>query len=184
MITALHPIHANEDGIFNTATGHQINILNPNPESISIEDIARGLSNIVRFGGQITEPYTVAQHSILVMRLAPEELKFAALMHDAPEAYIGDVIKPLKVLLGESYGFIEANFERAIFRKFFVNVQDVRMVKPFDMLALEIENNMRYGLTPLDASDYFHRHFPEGVWSHRTAYNEFKNCFDKYSKEG
>ena len=68
---------------------------------MSIEDIAHGLAFQCRFNGQTGTFYSVAQHSLMVMSLVPEELQFAALLHDAAEAYLGDMVKPLKNLFPE-----------------------------------------------------------------------------------
>jgi uncharacterized protein len=137
----LQPIHRVFEGKFNTFTGIQVNIHRPTPEMIQVEDICKGLSNICRFGGQIGPHYTVAEHTLLVWYLAPREHKRAALVHDMAEAYIGDVIKPLKVMLGAPYAQIERRFEEVIFAKFGVNHSDVVAIKPYDMEALEIEHN-------------------------------------------
>lgn len=175
----MHPLHQCNDGIFNTKTGRQINLHNPTPDMISIDDIAYGLSNIVRFGGQMDFAYTVAQHSILVAILAPDELKFEALMHDAAEAYIGDVIKPLKVMLGESYATIERKMEAAIWSHFNIKQERIKLVKPYDIRALEIENGLRYGSEQYPVEPYM-KIFGTTVWSRKNAlemfYIYFNNC--------
>ena len=79
---------------FLTYTGKQFWPLDPRPDDICIEDIAHALSNICRFGGHVKNFYSVAQHSLLVHKICPT---FQALMHDATEAYIGDMVRPLKV---------------------------------------------------------------------------------------
>lgn len=135
-----HPVHSCYDGVFNTCSGAVANILNPNPDDIVLEDIARGLSNTCRFGGQIHSFYSVAAHTLLVWHLVPKELKAAALLHDASEAYIGDVIKPLKVLLPE-YEAIEAKWMTTIFKKYGVDISDLEKIKPYDRAALEFEHN-------------------------------------------
>lgn len=63
---------------------------------VTIDDIARSLSMIARFNGHVSKFYSVAQHSVLLSRLAPDDLKMAALLHDASEAYLGDIVAPLK----------------------------------------------------------------------------------------
>ena len=78
-----HNVHAVYDGLFNTASGGTISLIEPLLETITIGDIACGLSKVCRFGGQIKDFYSVAQHSVLVCMLAPDDLKFEALMHDA-----------------------------------------------------------------------------------------------------
>lgn len=81
---------------FLTYTGRQFWPLDPRPEDIDIRDIAHHLSLICRFNGGTRVHYSVAQHSIIVARMLPSELKFYGLMHDSPEAYIGDMVRPLK----------------------------------------------------------------------------------------
>jgi 5'-deoxynucleotidase YfbR-like HD superfamily hydrolase len=101
------------------------------------------------FGGQIQEHYSVMSHSLLVAELAPMHLRYAALLHDASEAYIGDVIKPLKVLLGDVYANIEAKWMAVIGEKYGIPDVDFDKVKHYDKIALEYESNyFRGAATP------------------------------------
>ena len=86
---------------FLTTTGRQFWPASPDPEQIQIEDIAHALSNLCRFGGHTREFYSVAQHSVLVSQNVPDDLRLVGLMHDATEAYCGDMIRPLKNVLPE-----------------------------------------------------------------------------------
>lgn len=79
-----------------TATGKQFWPLDPRPEEVDIVDIAFGLSKICRYGGHTTRFYSVAEHSVLVAQALPKNLQMYGLLHDASEAYLGDVIRPLK----------------------------------------------------------------------------------------
>lgn len=99
-----------------TVNGSYFNFLNVKDNVISVSTIAKALSNICRFNGQIEHFYSVAQHSVLVSYNVPEEHAMAALFHDAAEAYIGDVTKPLKALLPD-YQEIEERVEKDIFQK-------------------------------------------------------------------
>ena len=141
-------------GKFETAGGAIMDLRNPDPTKISITDIAIGLSHIVRFGGQIHVPYTVAHHSIIMSYMVPPEYALYALLHDAQEAYIGDVIKPLKEILDPVYGPLEVIWENAISVRFQLQWDKTRKqeIKAWDRYMLEIEHNkVRKGL-PLDVA--------------------------------
>ncbi len=108
-------------------SGRKLDILSPSPFDIEIEDIALGLSRVTRWNGQTTgkHPYSVAQHSVLVEKLFnieyPEldkKWNLAALLHDAPEYVIGDLITPFKYALNNSYRFVEDNLMKAIYLRF------------------------------------------------------------------
>lgn len=103
-----------------TYAGKQFFPLDPRPEDICIEDIAHALSNLCRFGGHVSQFYSVAQHSVLVAGLLPARLALAGLLHDASEAYMVDVPRPLKVALAE-YQKLEKRLQAIIARKFDVN---------------------------------------------------------------
>src|ERR687897_308809 len=86
--------------IIDTSSGKRLDLDNPRPEDIRIEDVAGGLSKVCRFGAQPLEYYSVAQHALLVQRHVVEagypELALVALHHDSHEAYLGDIPTPLK----------------------------------------------------------------------------------------
>lgn len=140
----LIPVNQHNRGKFNTHTGQVINIADPDPDEITIEDISTALSRICRFGGHSSCFYSVAQHSCLVAAMVPEKARKAALLHDASEAYLGDVIKPLKVMLGDCYTSIEDRFTTTIFRKFSIlnsyTGDDYNAIKLADIEALELEH--------------------------------------------
>lgn len=100
-----------------TFTGKRINLLNPQPEDIDINDIATGLSRIVRFSGQRRHCVTVAEHCVNGSFAVPDEHKLAFLLHDASEAYLGDIHGPLKHFLPD-YCAIEDQLQRVICAKF------------------------------------------------------------------
>lgn len=134
------PVSEAHTGKVNSVSGLEIDLNNPNPDNINIDDIATGLSNTCRFGGQIRRHYSVAQHSLLVIFLAPVYLKRAALMHDAAEAYINDITKPQKILMGEPYAILEARFMDVIGKKYGITEEEIKAVKPYDQQAYEIEH--------------------------------------------
>ena len=87
-----------------TFTGRAFDLANPDPDQVDVVDIAHALSQINRYTGHTTRPYTVAQHCVLISRIVPPEFAFDALMHDAAEAYVGDLSRPLRMLLPDFDG--------------------------------------------------------------------------------
>lgn len=128
---------------FQTFTGLRFYPKFPTREMFRIEDIAKSLSQICRFNGHIRTTYSVAQHSLHVSSMLPERLKFQGLMHDAAEAYLGDVVKPLKELLPD-YRTLERNVWHVIARKFGVPERLDRAVKEADLTALATERRDLY----------------------------------------
>jgi 5'-deoxynucleotidase YfbR-like HD superfamily hydrolase len=135
-----------------TFSGRRFWLMDPRPGDIDIEDIAQGLSRLSRyFGGTLgRHGYTVAQHSVLASWIVGQPARLAALLHDAPEAYAGDVITPLKKLLGDAYRRIEAAIMAAVAGRFGLTLSEevVREVEWADrvMLATEVRD-----LVPLHA---------------------------------
>jgi len=122
-----------------TFSGKQFELLNPTPERVDIRDIAHALSRVCRFNGHTREHYSVAQHCVLVSRNVPAHLRLEALLHDAAEAYIGDVTSPLKRALGEGYKMIERRVERAVADHFGIDWKMAPEVKLADLRALATE---------------------------------------------
>ena len=126
-----------------TSSGVYFDFNDPQIDQIFIEDIATALGNTCRFAGQIGF-YSVAEHCVHCSQVALQrnpnniELAFHALMHDAAEAYIGDMPKPLKVLLPD-FQAIEARVERVIEDKFDLTDQFVNEVKTIDLQLLKAE---------------------------------------------
>lgn len=112
------------DDWFVTYTGKRIEVTRPDPSAVDITDIAHALSHLCRFGGHVTRFVSVAEHSVRVSRAVPPNLTREALLHDAAEAYIGDVIKPLKDQLPR-YQDLEAAWELAIATAFGVRAADL-----------------------------------------------------------
>lgn len=181
MTASIHPLHDTASGNINTWSGKTINLIFPDPDEITIVDIAMGLSNICHFGGQISPFFSVAQHSHLVACIAPEHLKLAALMHDAPEAYIGDVVKPLKILLGDSYKRIESNFTEIIFNKFKIPLNQLKEIKPYDKQIQELEFDYFFKGNKKAFGEIM---FFNPVWDHNNPYEIFLRSFNKYFTNG
>lgn len=169
-----------------TYLGNRFYPLEPRIDDVDIEDIAHGLAYQCRFNGQTSAFYSVAQHSLMVSALVPEELKFAALLHDAAEAYLGDMVKPLKVLLPE-FAAIEDNVACIIGARFGVDLAHHPVIKRADLVALATEKRdlMPYsveewsyldGVTPL--ARVIQPLVPEQA---KTAFlREFERLFDLF----
>lgn len=125
-------------------TGHYVDLADPDPETIDIEAISAALGKICRFGGHCPIFYSVAEHSVHAVNLASidevcKDGLRAILLHDAAEAYIGDIVKPLKLLLPE-YDRIEKRLERAIEKRFDTDFDRYReLIKKYDRLMLKAE---------------------------------------------
>lgn len=120
------------------SSGAYFDLLDPHGSAFTIEDIAHGLSNTCRFAGQCREFYSVAEHCWQASFLVPEEYRLRALMHDAAEAFIGDVTRPLKSLLPD-YKTIERNVEEAIQARFGTGDWNVEPIKRADLQMLRAE---------------------------------------------
>jgi hypothetical protein len=108
-------------------SGRRLDLLDPSPLDVEIEDIAHGLARVARWNGQTIGglPFTVAQHSLVVEEFCaalrpdwPAKWRLAALLHDGPEFVIGDMISPFKSALGEGYKSIERRLQAAIHLRF------------------------------------------------------------------
>lgn len=121
-----------------TVSGIYVDLINPTPEMIEIEDIAHGLSMQCRFGGQLRKFYSVAEHSWHVANLVSTENKLAALLHDASEAYLIDIPTPLKKHL-TNYAQFEDKFMSLIAGKFGFVYPFVDEIKEADRIMLREE---------------------------------------------
>jgi 5'-deoxynucleotidase YfbR-like HD superfamily hydrolase len=108
------------EGAIVTYSGTWIKPLEPDPELITIEDIAHSLSNACRFTGHVRDFYSVGQHSILCSWIVPVEDRLCALLHDASEAYLSDFASPIKQQpgFGELYKEVEGRLMEAIAVRF------------------------------------------------------------------
>jgi len=122
-----------------TFLGNRFYLTRPHIDDVAIEDIAHGLAYQCRFNGQTNAFYSVAQHSLMVMDLVPPDHRFAALLHDAAEAYLGDMVKPLKNLFPE-FSVIEARVMAIIGEKFGLDLTHLALsIKQADLVALATE---------------------------------------------
>ena len=127
------------DPYVSTFLGNRFYLTRPHIDDVAIEDIAHGLAYQCRFNGQTQDFYSVAQHSLIVMQIVPEEYRLAALLHDAAEAYLGDMVKPLKNLFPE-FSTIEARVMEIIGHRFGVDLANLHpSIKQADRIALATE---------------------------------------------
>jgi hypothetical protein len=126
-----------------TMSGSIVRPLDPDPETIDIRDIAHSLSNQCRFTGHTKEFYSVAQHSEYCSYLVPQKFKLEALLHDASEAYLSDIARPLKKAkpFGEFYLEAERRLDEAIRDKYNLPFVMSSEVHKADDLMLQAEGN-------------------------------------------
>lgn len=121
-----------------TYSGIAFDLRNPKPEMIRIGDIVHSLALINRFNGAARFPYSVAQHSLYVASLLPMSLKLHGLLHDAAEAYVGDLVSPLKKILSE-YKKVEADIAKVVADVFGLAYPEPEEVKKADLAVLSAE---------------------------------------------
>lgn len=186
-----------------TYTGRAFDLLDPQPEHIDVLDIAHALSQLCRFTGHTRAFYSVAQHSCLVAEIArdlcegmigavcPDAVALAALLHDAPEAYIGDVSSPLKrALRGEgqlsAYDVIEDRISRAVDIRFrLIGAPDhvgwtAQLIHRADMIALATEHAALFdGPTPRSRGFDLPQPWPYVIelWAPAKAQVQFLHAF-------
>jgi hypothetical protein len=162
-----------------TVSGRQFWPLDPRPNEVFIEDIAHALAMQCRFGGHCLRFYSVAEHSVLLSRSAEPSLKLWALMHDAAEAYVIDVPRPLKRSL-PGYKEAEDAVMRAICVRFKLHLGMPPAVKRLDERILSDEQQQNMAPAPHPWSDMRE---PLGVtlqfWSPERARREFLSEFER-----
>lgn len=159
-----------------TYSGNLFDYINPHASQFNILDIAHGLSKQSRFSGQTKDFYSVAQHSVIVSHLVPEEDALKGLLHDAPEAFLGDVPSPLKQLLPD-YKKLEESIEKVVFNKYgFEHLP--KSVKEADKIALVTEkrdlcNRKNYG----EYSKLFPNIKPSSIYISPLSWENSKQIF-------
>ncbi|WP_455481121.1 YfbR-like 5'-deoxynucleotidase [Bartonella sp. B12(2025)] len=149
-------------------SGRRLDLLNPSPFDVEIEDIAHGLARVARWNGQTQgeHAYSVAQHSLLVeqifQKLFPKSCRnecLCALLHDAAEYVIGDMISPFKAIIGKQYELIEKRIQDAIHMRFSLPVAPsqklLKKIKQTDRIAAFYEAITLAGFNTKEALRYF-----------------------------
>lgn len=138
-----------------TFTGRQFWPLEPRLEDIDILDIAHALANLCRYGGHVEQFYSVAQHCVLVSYAVPAEHALRGLLHDASEAYLIDVPRPIKRAQGmDAYRAAEKRLEAAIYERFGLAAQDPDCIKTADNQLLRTEQRDLMKPAPAAWKDY------------------------------
>jgi 5'-deoxynucleotidase YfbR-like HD superfamily hydrolase len=149
-------------------SGRRLDLLDPSPLDVEIEDIAHGLAFVARWNGQTSgdHPFSVAEHSLLVEdifgRIAPDpspRWRLAALLHDAPEYVIGDMISPVKSAIGPGYAALDARLAAAVHLRFGLPATlpgPVKAcIKRADRLSAWLEAVRIAGFAPAEANRLF-----------------------------
>ena len=158
-------------------SGRRLDLLDPSPMDIELEDIAHGLARVARWNGQTIGDHalSVAQHSLLVEQIAselradlPERWRLAALMHDAPEYVVGDLITPFKSAIGLDYRELENVLLMAVHIRFGLPGElpktITRLIKRADKMAAYLEATQLAGFSESEARRFFT--VPRGLSEH------------------
>ena len=149
-------------------SGRRLDLLDPTPMDIEIEDIAHGLAFVARWNGQTAGdfPYSVAEHSLLVEELfarmnpgiAPR-WRLAALLHDAPEYVLGDMISPVKAAIGAGYGALDERLTAAVHLRFglpaVLPAPIKKAIKAADTVSARLEAEQIAGFSLGEANQIF-----------------------------
>lgn len=154
-------------------SGRRLDLIDPAPLDIEVEDIAHGLAFVARWNGQTRGEfaYSVAEHSLLVEEIfariapaAPPRWRLAALLHDAPEYVIGDMISPVKAAVGPGYAQLDARLTAAVHLRFGLPAtlpdRVKRQIKRADRVSAWLEATQIAGFAEAEASRFFGRPDP------------------------
>ncbi|MBL8560261.1 MAG: HD family hydrolase [Hyphomonadaceae bacterium] len=149
-------------------SGRKLDLLDPSPLDIEIEDIAHGLARVARWNGQTrgAHPFSVAQHSLVVLDILrviaprlPPNAQLAALLHDAPEYVIGDMISPFKNALGLDYRAFENRLAAAIHLRFGLPAEPAAtlkaQIKRADLMSAYLEARQLAGFSDDECRRFF-----------------------------
>lgn len=155
----------------------------PERSRYTIEDVARGLSHTSRFSGQTQRQYSVAQHSVLVSKMVPEEHALAGLLHDATEAFLCDVPKPLKNLL-PGYVELEKRAEADLCKRFGVAFPFHPCVKEADIRVFVAERRDMQPCVPIGDEYKDVEPYDKSIiaWDSHMSYIYFMRRFDELMK--
>lgn len=170
-----HKAGIKTDGCFRTFTRMKFNVLHPTNVMIDINDIAKGLAYKPHFSGFSPKFFSIAEHCLLVERLVSSfneldyNARLEALLHDASEAYTGDMIKPIKNLL-PNFVLIEKNIQKAIYAKYNITSMNKTLnIKFFDNKAQDIEAGVFYDLYDKDRKEmmqnFIHYYTPDEAYA-------------------
>ncbi|MDJ0932392.1 HD family hydrolase [Breoghania sp.] len=181
-------------------SGRRLDLLDPSPLDVEIADIAHGLARVARWNGQTVgdHAFSVAQHSIVVEEIAcrmveglEPKWRMAMLLHDAPEYVIGDMISPLKTVMGGDYKTLEARLQEAIHRRFSLPpklpVKIKKLAKHADIVSAYYEAVELAGFDEQEAARIFGR--PRGFtplglkpWPAAEAQTRFLDRFEELER--
>ena len=185
-------------------SGRRLDLLDPSPLDVEIEDIAHGLARVARWNGQTKGPYifSVAQHALLVEVLARARVprldaaaRLAVLLHDAPEYVIGDMISPFKAVIGDSYKAVERRLLAAIHLRFSLPVKLPEslqaLIKAADRSAAYLEATRLAGFEDAEARKFFGQppkfsaslHDYLSPWPAETAASRFRDRFERLMRD-
>ena len=186
-------------------SGRRLDLIDPSPLDVEIGDIAHGLARVARWNGQTsgTHIFSVAQHTLLVEAVLRAEspkvdarVRLAALLHDAPEYVIGDMISPFKAVIGDAYKAVEQRLLTAIHRRFGLPPKSppelVDLIKAADRQAAFLEATRLAGFSVAEARRFFGR--PPKIstsierdylkpWPAETAQERYMDRFKKLAEE-